>query len=164
MSNSIFGGEENKKKNSQEFQSKVDTHSKALVTVTQRQKDIESSLELLTEKIDMIDHNTVKDFKQIHNEQKQLKDEINDIKADIKKLKEFNEKISKQLKLFATKDDVQKLEKYIDLWNPLDFVTRDEMKQSQEETLDKLKTIIEKVIEDEPEQKNKSNAKSSQKH
>lgn len=159
MSNNIFGGEGTKKKNSEEFQSKVDTHSKALLTVTQRQKDIENSLELVSEKIDMIDHNTVKDFKQIHNDQKQLKDEVNDLQADIRKIKEYNEKLAKQLKLFSTKDDVMKLEKYIDLWNPLDFVTREEMKKSQKEIVEKLTAVLEKVIQDEPEHKSKSKTK-----
>ncbi len=159
MSNNIFGGEEHKK-NSQEFQSKVDTHSKALITVTQRQKDIENTLELLSEKIDMVDHNTVKDFKQILNEQKQLKDEINDLQGDIQKIKNYNEKISKQLKLFSTKDEVVKLEKYIDLWNPLNFVTRDELKDSQKDIVEKITKILEKVLnEDDSQQKSKSKSK-----
>lgn len=157
MANSIFG--ESNKKDTQEFQSKVDTHSKALITVTQRQKDIENTLESLTEKIDMVDHNTVKDFKQVNNQVKQLKDEINDIQAEIKKIKEFNEKMSKQLSLFSTKDDVQKLEKYIDLWNPLDFVTRDELKQSQKKIVEKLTASIEKVLHDTDEDTNKSKTK-----
>lgn len=158
MSNSIFG--ESNKKNNQEFQSKVDTHSKTLITITQRQKDIENSLENLSEKINMVDHNTVEDIKQINNEIKQLKDEVNDIHSEIKKIKEFNEKVSKQFNYFATKDDVQKLEKYIDLWEPLNFVTRDEMKKSQDEIVQKLTSVVEKALDDDNSQeKSKSNSK-----
>ena len=144
MANNIFGGED--KKHNEEFQTKVDTHSKALVTVTQRQKDIEGSLQVLSEKVEMLDHNSVKDMKEIHNEISSLKKEVTDLQSDIKNIKDFNEKISKQLKMFTTKDEVTKLEKYIDLWEPLQFVTREELEKSKKETVEKLSQIIENIL------------------
>ena len=110
MSSNIFnsGGDEKNK----DFANKVDTHSKTLVTIIQRQKDIESLLENIHEKIDLIDHNAVADFKKVFKKTKDVSDDISDLKSEIKKIKEFNEKLSKQLKLFSAVDDVRKLEKY----------------------------------------------------
>ena len=114
MSSNIFTGGDEKNK---DFASKVDTHSKTLVTIIQRQKDIESLLENIHEKIDLIDHNAVSDFKKVFVKTKQLGEDISDLKVEIQKIKDFNEKIPKQLKLFATVDEVKKLEKYVDLFD-----------------------------------------------
>ena len=148
MSSNIFnsGGDEKNK----DFANKVDTHSKTLVTIIQRQKDIESLLENIHEKIDLIDHNAVADFKKVFKKTKDVSDDISDLKSEIKKIKEFNEKLSKQLKLFSTVDEVKKLEKYVDLWDPMQFVSRDELEKELEKnrkkTVDQIAKIIEKVI------------------
>ena len=158
MSTNLFGGSG---KDDKEFATKVDTHSKTLVTVIQRQKDIESLLENINEKTDMIDHNSVLDFKKVFSKLKTLSDEISDLKSEIKKIKDFQDKITKQMRLFSTIDEVKKLEKYIDLWEPLNFVNRDEIQElfekqknevkemsqkSQKETVEKITKIIEEYL------------------
>jgi predicted nucleic acid-binding Zn-ribbon protein len=144
MTNNLFGSG-NEKGN--EFATKVDTHSKTLVTIIQRQKDIESLLENIHEKIELIDHNAVSDFKKIFKKNKTLSDEITDLKSEFKKMQEYQEKLSKQLKLFSTIDEVKKLEKYVDLWDPMQFVSRDEfdkeLKKNKKETVEQIAKIIE---------------------
>jgi hypothetical protein len=144
MGNNLFGSGDEKNK---EFVSKVDTHSKTLVTIIQRQKDIESLLENIHEKIELIDHNAVSDFKKIFKKNKTLSDEITDLKSEFKKMQEYQEKLSKQLKLFSTTDEVRKLEKYVDLWDPMQFVGRDELdkelKKNKKETVEQIAKIIE---------------------
>jgi len=147
MSGNIFGTN-NEEKKKVEFESKVDSHSKAILTVVEKHKALESSLDLLTEKFDLIDHNSIKNFKKLFDEIKNLKGELRDIKHEIKDIKEFNGKVTKQLKLMTTKDEVTKLEKYIDLWNPMDFVTRDELKEAHEKTIEELRSIIETFLTD----------------
>lgn len=144
MSSNIFTGGDEKNK---DFASKVDTHSKTLVTIIQRQKDIESLLENIHEKIDLIDHNAVSDFKKVFVKTKQLGEDISDLKVEIQKIKDFNEKIPKQLKLFATVDEVKKLEKYVDLWDPMGFVSRDELEKEIEKSRKKTVKQITKIIE-----------------
>ena len=143
MSSTIFGSGKEK---GGDVSSKIDTHSKTLINIIQRQKDIESSLEHIHEKIEMVDHNTVKDFKKVFSEVKHLKNDLMDLKGEFKKIRDFQERTSKQLKLLSPKDDVKKLEKYIDLWDPMDFVTREEMKQSQKEVVDKISKVIEDFL------------------
>jgi dihydroxyacetone kinase-like predicted kinase len=146
MSSNIFGGGAEKAQT--EFKEKVDTHSKALITVVERQKDIESSLDLLNEKLELVDHNSIKNFKKLFNDQKTIRSDMRDLKVELENLKDYSGKITKQLRLMTTKDEVTKLEKYIDLWNPMEFVTRDELKDHQKKTVDQLKKIIQEFLKE----------------
>ena len=147
MANSIFSGGDKQQQN--EFKEKVDTHSKALLTVVERQKDLENSLDLINEKIELLDHNTIKNVKKVFNDLKTAKDDVRDLKHEIKELKEFNVKVQKQLALMTTKDEVEKLEKYIDLWQPMDFVTRQELGDFRSKIKSDIEKIIEKFLEEE---------------
>lgn len=146
MSNNIFGNKD--LQNGEEFREKVDVHSKAILTVVERQKDLESSIDLLDEKIELLDHNSVKNFKKVFSDVKSLRSDMREIKQEIIKIQEFNSKMSKQLKLMTTVDEVMKLEKYIDLWNPMEFVTRDELKEMHNKTVEELKGVIEKFLKE----------------
>ena len=105
MGNNIFNGNNEEKKQA-EFIEKVDDHTKALLTVIQRQKDLENTLDLMNEKIELLDHNSIKNFKKSFQDLKNAKVDVRELKTEIKKNKEFNSKITKQLKLMSTKDDV----------------------------------------------------------
>ncbi len=144
MGNSIFG--DSKDEHADSF-AKIDTHSKAILTVTQRQKDLESKIDLLGEKIELLDHNSIANIKKINSDIKSLRTDMRDLTQDLGDLKSFNAKVKKQISLMTTKDEVKKLEKYIDLWNPMTFVTRDELKKSKEETLNAIKDIIGDFLE-----------------
>ena len=143
MPTNIFGGDD---KNKEAFYNKVDTHSKALLSVTQRQKDLESKIDLADEKIELLDHNAIANFKKITLDIKSLRADILDLRQDIDSIKEFNMRVSKQLKIMTTKDEVAKLEKYIDLWNPIEFVTREEYEKGKEEFVGILTKIIEEFL------------------
>lgn len=146
MGNSIFGGGNEKQQT--EFKEKVDTHSKAILTVIERQKNIENSLELLNEKLELLDHNAIKNFKKIFNDTKNIKTDLRELKQDIIEIKDFNTKMSKQLKLMVTKDEVLKLEKYIDLWNPMEFITRGEMEEFRVKITSDIKHIINNFLKE----------------
>lgn len=143
MANNIFGGAKPDEKRQSEVFEKVDTHSKALLTLVQRQKDLESSLDLIHEKFELLDHSSIKKFKKADNDTKSMRDDLRDLKHEIKEIKNFNMKVIKQLKLVATHDEVKKLEKYIDLWNPMEFVNRGELNEFR----DKIKKDIERIVE-----------------
>lgn len=142
MAGSIFNN--SSKDQQQEVKQKVDTHSNVILNVVERQKDLESSMDNLKEKIELIDNNSVKNFKKYYNDMKSLRQDINQVKQDLESLTEQNKKISRQLQLMANKEDVTKLERYIDLWNPMDFVTREEMDEFRE----KIKHDIRGIIKD----------------
>ncbi len=144
MGNSIFG--DSKDEHADSF-AKIDTHSKAILTVTQRQKDLESKLDLVSEKIELLDHNSISNIKKLNSDIKALRTDMRHQTEDLENLKLFNSKVKKQLSLMTTKDEVKKLEKYIDLWNPMSFVTRDELKKSKEDTIESIREIIGEFLE-----------------
>lgn len=140
MSSNIFGKGDDKEK---QFGEKVEVHSKAILNIIERHKNLESSIDLINEKIELLDHNSIKSFKKLINDQKNISSDIRDLKQDIVGIKEFNRKFTKQIKLMTTKDEVMKLEKYIDLWNPMNFATKDELQELRKQ----IKKDIEKIIE-----------------
>ena len=87
MGNSIFG--DSKDENNEAF-TKIDTHSKAILTVTQRQKDLESKIDLLGEKIELLDHNSIANIKKINSDIKSLRTDMRDLTQDLTDLKSFN--------------------------------------------------------------------------
>lgn len=137
-----------KDKGGQEFKEQVDTHSKAILTVTQRQKDLESTLDILSEKIELIDHNSVRNFRKVNQDMKDIKLNIQEIRTELDNIKEFNSRVIKQLKLMTTRDEVQKLEKYIDLWEPLNFVTREELEENRKKIKKDFEDLLEKYLKD----------------
>jgi hypothetical protein len=144
MSTNIFGGGDDK--GHAEVKEKVDTHSKAILNVVQNQKEIESNFDLLSEKIELLDHNSIKNFKKITEDIKHIRGDLRDLKQDIENMREFNIKVTKQMKLVAPKDEVMKLERYIDLWNPMDFVTREELTKRNNDMKEEFKEIVKSVL------------------
>ena len=144
MSTNIFGGGDEKAH--AEVKEKVDTHSKAILTVVEQQKEIESNFDLLNEKIELLDHNSIKNFKKLNDDIKHIRADLRDLKQEVESLREFNVKVSKQLKLMTTKDEVVKLERYIDLWNPMEFITREELKRRNDEMKEEFKKVVTEIM------------------
>lgn len=87
------------------------------------------------EKIDsenMIDTN-----KKIFSEIKVLNSDLMDVKREIEDIKTKLRLIIKEIKLAAKDEDIARIKKYLELWEPLNFITRKEVEK-----------IIEDIIED----------------
>ena len=137
-------------KNSQKSDANLDmihTQNNAIFSVVEKQKTLETNLELAEEKINLIDYNSIENFKKIFEEIRDLKKENMPIKENIEEISETNKKIISQLKKVALKDEILKIEKYIDFWQPLEFVTKEKLKESQEELFHKIKKMILNFIE-----------------
>ena len=144
----VFGSDQTA---NQDLLQKVDTHSKALVSIIERQKDLESKVEIVDEKVELLDHNIIKEIRTLNQDIKHLRDEIHDLKHSVEMFQEFQSKVKKQFKITATHDEVQKLERYIDLWNPMQFATREEMLDMKEHIINFLADKIEEFLDDEIE-------------
>src|SRR3989344_2466056 len=58
-----------------------------------------------------------------------VKDELKNMKTDINAVKEALTEISRELSKFVKKEEVKVIEKYVSLWDPLKFVTEDQLKE-----------------------------------
>ena len=72
-----------------------------------------------------------------------LTSDINDIKQEIAEVKEKIIEVVKELKDAAKRDEVKVLERYINFWNPVKFVTQNEVEAIVKEIIkkEKLKSI-----------------------
>ena len=156
-----FGGDS--AAHTQDLQVKIDTHSKSLVSVVERQKDLENKVDIIDEKIELLDHNSIREIKRLSQDLKHLRDEIHDIKTDIEQVKEFQTRVRKQFKVTTTKDEVQKLERYIDLWNPMNFATKEELLDIRDNIISHLTEDIETFLQNEKKQKESKKLKEKSK-
>ena len=100
-----------------------------LFDVNSRVRSLEGKYNLLRDRVLIINNNMIEEYKKVMSELKIIDGEIKEIKSDIFKLKDSIRHLVKETELFARKDDVQFLEKYINLWNPMKFVTEDDVKK-----------------------------------
>lgn len=101
--------------------------------VNDRVRILESRYNLMRERMLMINQNMVDEYKNLLEEIKLLNEEIKEIKESMFTIKDAMYKIVNELNLFAKKEDLKILEKYINLWDPLKFVTEEQVLKLIEE-------------------------------
>jgi hypothetical protein len=90
-------------------------------------KQIEDKYDILRKKAQLTEQNMLSTDRKIMSDLKIINAELLDLKTDLNDLKEKLTLLIKELKLSATKDEVKVLQKYISYWEPLSFVTRQEL-------------------------------------
>jgi len=93
----------------------------------------------LRRKILVNEQNDLNRNKKILTEEKATLSELNELKKEIENINRIIKEIISELKNTARREDVEVLKKYIDMWNPIKFVTED---------------TVEKIIDDRLNQKN----------
>lgn len=90
---------------------------------------LEGKYNLLGERLLIINKNMIEEYKKIINHVKLMDSEIREMKKKIADIDEAVKGLPKEMGFFARKSDVKVLEKYINMWSPLNFVTREEVKK-----------------------------------
>ena len=96
--------------------------SRRLRILEERYTNIRNRIQVMDQNMLLHNKKQTTDIKTIDSDISDLKKEINDI----------NEKISlivKELNDSAKKEDIEVLQKYINLWDPMNFVTRKEVEK-----------------------------------
>jgi len=107
--------------------------------VTSRLRLIEDTVENLRAKVQMTSENMLSADRDIRSELKAINSDINKLKMDIESIKSSISSMISEIKNYARKEDMVTLKKYIDLWQPLDFVTRKEVENIIKELLEERK-------------------------
>ena len=110
-----------------------------ILDLNSRTRVLEGKYNLLRDKVIVINQNMIEEYKKLLADTKAINYEIKEIRDEIFKIKETIKHLIKELSLFAKKDDVRSLEKYINIWNPMKFATEKEVKSLIEEKLKNLK-------------------------
>lgn len=106
--------------------------------VISRLRSLEGKHSLLSEQVLIINKNMIAEYKQLIRELQTMKEEMKEARNEIFKMKEAMQDFSKELNKFAMKDRVTLLEKYVDFWNPMHFVTDEEVKKLVREEYGKI--------------------------
>jgi len=108
--------------------------SKNITSLTNSINDLNRRLRVLEErynnlqkKTQITEENMLSSFKKANSTIATFHDDINDFKKKIKINDERTELIIKELKLTAKKEDFLVLNRYLELWDPVKFVTQNEI-------------------------------------
>ncbi len=88
----------------------------------ERYGNIRKKLQLTDQNIIESERGFVKDLKQVNEDTLKLKKQVNDYSE---KISIFNDEVNQA----AKRTDIKLIEKYLDLWDPKNFVTRKELKE-----------------------------------
>lgn len=129
-----------------------------IVELVNRIRILESKYTLMSERLLMVNQNMIEHHKQLTKELKVNEGEMRDLKNDLEKVKNILKHLSEEAANFARKDEVKLLEKYIKLWNPINFVTDNDVKnivQRELRNLNEAKApeIPAKAVQNEPVKK-----------
>ncbi|MEK6826159.1 MAG: hypothetical protein AABX08_04115 [Nanoarchaeota archaeon] len=95
--------------------------------IINRIRSIESKYNLLGERLLVVNQNMITQFKKNTTEFKAINDDIKEIRSELFKIKETIKDLSRELQFFATKEHIKALEKYINIWDPMKFITEQDL-------------------------------------
>ena len=98
---------------------------------------LEEKLQLLRERVSILSQTLLKQNDRLNKDMSELKGEISKVKDENEKMKEAISHIVLESSNFARKDELMGVQRYMKLFEPLNFVNEEEVKK-----------IVEKMIED----------------
>lgn len=101
---------------------------------TERIRDIEEKHNILKDRVLLIGNNLIETKENTNQEIIEIKKDIEKLKKDLDRVKDFIETLSSEMSKFAKKEDLEILQKQAKMFQPADFIRREEL----EDELDKL--------------------------
>jgi hypothetical protein len=90
---------------------------------------LESKQNLFAEKLLIMNQNMIEEHKNSIAEVRKMALSVKDVNEDMNNLKNIMKHLTDEAAGFAKDEDVKVLEKYINVWNPLNFVSEKEVKE-----------------------------------
>ena len=120
----------------------VDKHpnddiSQQLREMSRRVRILEERNTTLRKNLQVTEQNMLTDNKKLTNEVRAFSIELDEVRKEINELRDHMHIFERQMQETAKSEEVKVLEKYINLWEPLNFVTRKEVEKVVKEILDK---------------------------
>ena len=95
--------------------------------ISARMKLVEGHIDTLRGHIDLLDNSIIEKHKAVIREVRAVEDSVRNLRGDVDSVKDVTERIAKRLEELASREQVKILERYVSLWQPLNFVTRAEV-------------------------------------
>lgn len=100
---------------------------------------LEGKYNLYGERLLVVNKNMIEEYKKLLKKMKAIDEELASLKKDLEIIKENVKNINREMQFFAKKENVKLLEKYINMWNPMNFVTEEELNKRIEEVIEKIR-------------------------
>jgi predicted phage-related endonuclease len=108
------------------------------IQLGRRIKVVEEGINNLRKKMLVNEQNDISRHKKILTEEKTTLSEVNELKKEIEEMNRIIKEVINELRNGARKEDVEVLRKYIDMWNPINFVTEETVEKMIDEKLNNL--------------------------
>lgn len=100
-----------------------------LRNISRRLRILEERYANQRKNLQVFEHNFISENKKLQSQQRILQADIDDIKKQLYEMKQRFDIMGAELQDTAKRQDVVVLEKYINLWEPINFVTRNEVEK-----------------------------------
>jgi len=107
----------------------IENLSKKIVTIGSRLRVIEERYTTVRKKIQLSDENMLEFEKELRTEFKSLSAEFLDLKRIITDMNDNLVEMSAEMNNTIKSSEFKTLQKYVEIWQPMNFVTRDELKK-----------------------------------
>lgn len=114
-------------------------HSKEINEIMRRLRVLEERYTSLRRKTQLTDQNMLEDTKRVFDEIHVIQEIISDLKKDISDVKLKMRMLEDEMKSTVQKRDLDVLKKYLEFWEPMNFMRREEAKRVVEDLLEELK-------------------------
>lgn len=112
-----------------------------------RVRVLEERLSNVRAEIKLLEDNLVRRNKLLATELKTLTSELSEFRREMDEIKDRMLLMVRELQSLAKKEDVLVLQKYIEMWEPINFVTHNELKEALRE-----KEFLQQISNQNPEQ------------
>jgi len=109
-----------------------------ITNLTTRMRVLEERSTNTKKKLGLVEQNMLSHRKKYAEETDLLKEEIDEVKKTIKEIEERVVMVIKEIRLSAKKEDVDSLKKYVELWEPVNFVTQNQVEKIAREIIEEL--------------------------
>lgn len=106
-------------------------------TLSRRLRLLEEASTNMRRFFQITEENIIAKNKHFSSEVKTINSDIIEIRKEVQEVRDKLGLVIKELQSVARKEEVKVLEKYINLWNPIKFVTQGEVEEIIKETLNK---------------------------
>lgn len=101
-------------------------------------KGLESKVNNLLREVDVLKNDFIKRANQLNKEFKTLSDDLIEARHEQEKINQKMTLIINELKQTAGQEEVMTLKRYVEFWNPLNFVTQKDLEKAVERKIDEL--------------------------
>ena len=110
--------------------------AKTVTTVSRRVRMLEERYENLRKKVQLLEENLLDAQKKLFAEIRTTTDDVLSFKEKMKDMQSKILMMINEIHLLAKKEDVEVMKKYVELWEPVKFVTRTQVEKIVHEMLD----------------------------